>query len=353
MNKYQEKAVEKEFQNIDKELEMENNLTPLLLSDLMNMKFPDTEWVVEQLIPSGAIVAISGAPATFKTWLVLDLMLKVSRGDILFDKFVTNQTNVLLVDEENGSRLLQKRFQKLVKEYNLPIHLLSLSAYKLTNESVDKLISLVKDEGIKLIVFDSLVRIHSADENDAMKMANIFGLLKKFVKEGITIIFTHHNRKQGMFKSNPSQDMRGSSDILASLDAHLAVERKPKEDYLIITQTKLRQKEEIKPFKLNIINDEDEMKFEYAGEVDEIQDKKSDFKEAIADILEKEDRPMFGKELLEYARNAGMEGGQSTFKSAISEMVEKGTLFGKKGEKNKTYFSLKPSEDMQTELIVG
>ena len=335
------------------EVGREERLKPMALMDLMNKEFPVTEWLVERLIPSEAIVAISGAPAAFKTWLVLDLMLKVSKGDILFDKFVTNQTGVLLVDEENGLRLLQTRFKKLNKSPDLPIYLLSLGDFKLTKESVEKLVSFAKEKSIKLVVFDSLVRIHSTDENDASKMAGVFGILKKFSKEGIAVIFTHHNRKQGAFRSNPSQDMRGSSDILASVECHLAVERKPKEDYLTITQTKLRQGEEMKPFKLNIINDDNEMRFEYAGEVDEIQTKKADIKEAIREVLEQESRPLFGKELFECLKNAGIEGGYSTFKGAVKEMLDKEELFEKKGERNKTFFSLGRFDEVQEELVVG
>ena len=184
------------------------------------------------------------------------------------------------------------------------------------------------------------MRIHTEEENDAVKMARVFSLLKQFTKEGITIIFTHHNRKQGMYRSNPSQDMRGSSDILASVDCHIAVEKKPKDDFLTLTQTKLRQGEEIKPFKLNIINDEQELKFEFAGEVDEVQTKKADMREAIKDTLEQENRPMFGKELSDALRSTGVEGGYSTFKNAVKEVLEKGELFSQKGEKNKTFFSL-------------
>jgi RecA-family ATPase len=347
MNQIEEQKIEQKFQELEQKIEVEEKLKPVALVDLMNKEFPATEWLIEHLIPSEAIVAISGAPAAFKTWLVLDLIVKVSQGDILFDKFITNQTGVLLVDEENGPRLLQTRFKKLNKSPNLPIYLLSLCDFKLTKESVEKLISFTKERGIKLVVFDSLVRIHSADENDASKMAGVFGMLKKFSKEGITVIFTHHNRKQGTFRPNPSQDMRGSSDILASVDCHLAVERKPKEDYLTITQTKLRQGEEMKPFKLNIINDDNEIRFEYAGEVDEIQNKKADCKEAIKEVLKQENRPLFGKELFERIRNAGIELGYSTFKSAVKEMLDKGELFEKKGERNKTFYSLERFEDIQ------
>ena len=89
----------------------------------------------------------------------------------------------------------------------------------------------------------------------------------------------------------------------------------------------------MKPFKINIINDDNEMKFEYAGEVDEIQTKKADMREAIKDILEQEDRPMFGKELSEALRSAGVEGGYSTFKSAVKEMLKKADYSAKRAKR--------------------
>lgn len=333
-----------------------DSFQPLLFTELMAMEFADTEWLVEQLVPAGSTTVVSGAPAAYKTWLILDLAIKVAKGGILFDKFVANQAGVLIVDEESGKRLLQKRFQKLCKYSELPIHFLSLEGFRMEKKIIGRIISYAKEQNIKLIIFDSLVRIHASDENSATDMARVFNLLKQFNIEGLTVVFTHHNRKQGMFRSNPSQDMRGSSDILASVDCHLAVERKFKDDYLVLTQTKLRQGEEIKPFKLSVINDEQELRFEFAGEVDEVQTKKADMKEAIKDILEKEGRPMFGKELSEILRSTGVEGGYSTFKGALKEMLEKNMLFSQKGEKNKTFFSLTPSEPEaaeQAELPVG
>ena len=181
-----------------------------------------------------------------------------------------------------------------------------------------------------------------------MKMSKVFTLLKKLVKEGLTVVFTHHNRKQGILRSsNPSQDMRGSSDILASVDCHLAIEKKPKEDLITVRQTKLRQQEEMKPFKLNIVSDETEFKLEFAGEIDEIQSKKADIKEAVKDILGQENKPMYKKELSLALKENGVEGGYSTFKKAITEMLEKGEIFENKGEKNKTFCSLTPFEEAE------
>ena len=126
MNQNMEQKIEQRFQEIEVRIETEEQLKPLSISDLMLKEFKDTEWAVHGLIPSEGITAISGAPAAHKTWIILDLAIKASRGEILFDKFATSKMGVLIIDEENGERLLQKRFQKLSKIYDLPIYLLSL-----------------------------------------------------------------------------------------------------------------------------------------------------------------------------------------------------------------------------------
>src|SRR3989344_7177343 len=168
MNMNQEK-VEQEFQHIEADIEREQSFNPLSFVDLMAREFKDTEWMVEQLVPSESIVAMSGAPSAYKTWFVLDLAIKVAKGDILFDKFATSQTGVLIVDEESGEWTLQRRFLKLQKSNDMPIYITPLKEFKINDKSVEKIISIAKTYNIKLVIFDSLVRVHSEDENDAMK----------------------------------------------------------------------------------------------------------------------------------------------------------------------------------------
>lgn len=323
----------------------ESIFVPISLSELMVKKFSEVQWVVEQLIPAEAIVAISGLPSAYKTWIILCLAIEVARGGLLFDKFTATKTGVLIIDEETGERWMQQRVSKLRCETNLPIYLLSRVGFKLTESTVKRLVSFSKEKGVGLIIFDSLVRIHTArDENDAVEMGKVFALFQKLNREGIATAFTHHNRKPGLLRSsNPSQDMRGSSDILAAVDCHLAIERK--DEAVTITQTKLRQGQEIRPFKLNIIKDDNELRFEFAGEVDEEQTKKADWKESIKDYLSEQNTPKYKKEIFDQLKGVGVEGGYSTFKIAVKEMLDKGELFEKRGEKNKIYYSLKTFDE--------
>lgn len=340
----QDKLLENQFSKLEREIEAEEDFKSVSLSELMAMEFSDLEWLVEPLVPAEGNTAVSGDSSVYKTWMMLEIAVTVATGGILFDKFVTTQNAVLVVDEENGNRLLQKRLRKLQTKYDLPVYFITLKGFKLDKENVRRILEDCKGKGIKLVIFDSLIRIHDKNENESQDMAKVLGLLKGFNKEGIAVIFTHHNRKQGLFR-NPSQDMRGSSDIRAFVDCHLAVERKS--DCVHITQTKLRQAEEIKPFKLSVISDGDEFKFEYVSEVDEVQNKKADMMEAIKDALEQEGKPKYKQELYQQLKAAGIDGGYSTFKIAVGEMVKANELFEKKGEKNKVFLWLHTMDEKQ------
>lgn len=337
-----EPKIEKQFQEIEKETETENAFQPIPLGELMKKEFPETKWIVESLIPVEGIVAVSGVPSAYKTWLILEMAIKVASGSILFDKFETKKSGVLFVDEETGERWVQQRIFKLSNNFELPIYLASKTGFKLNKKTIDILLKFIQEHEIGIVIFDSLLRVHTAsDENNAVEMEKVFSLFRKIAKTGTSVVFTHHHRKQmGWAKSNPSQDMRGSSDILAAVDCHLAVDRK--EESVVITQTKSRQSEELKPFKLEIIQEDNEFHFEFAGEVEEEKTKKADFREAIKNLLEQEDKPLYKKEIFDKLKASGLDGAYGTFKDAVKDMIEKGELFEKRGERNKVFCSTKP-----------
>lgn len=321
--------------------EVKNSMAkPIKLSELMVKQFEGCSWIVDKLVPAGGIIAISAAPASYKTWLILNLSAVVVKGDLLFGQFQTKTTGVLIIDEENGERLLQQRLHNLLTDFDLPIHILSLNNFKVTDPKNKDIIRYMKENSLGLIIFDSLIRIHNQDENDAGKMSHVFESLKQFNKAGITVIFTHHNRKQGNFRGNPSQEMRGSSDILASVDCHISIDRK--DNQLTITQTKLRQDEELRPFKVNIVkNDDGFLIFNYDEEVGEIMGKLDQAKEKIIELLGQGNKSYFKKEITDTILRSGADIGTRTINSAIDELVVDGHLSHLKGsEKNKTFYSL-------------
>lgn len=319
-------------------------LKPEHISVLMKKEFPDIEWIVEDLIPCGTVVVFSGAPATYKTWIVLHMLKNIALGTPVFGKFETKKAGLLLVDEESGERLLRRRMDASGFSEDLPVHYMSIAGFRVSEETVDDLIEYCQENDISFVVFDSLVRIHNGDENDAKAMSGVFRLIQRFKKENITVLLTHHHRKRGGFGGGDlSQEIRGSSDILAAVDVHIAVRKK--DEHIAMHQTKMRHKEEITPCKINVVSDGENFDLVYGGEIDEIVDKKELSKKAIIDYLELNTEPIYTSALHKLLASTGLEAGYNTYNKAVKELVKAGKIYQVKGERNKKYLTIVPEQE--------
>lgn len=341
MNPLDSAKIQSETERLREGMNKKMPFTPISAGELMAKNFPPDEWLIDKLIPRNGITALSGAPASYKTWTTLSIAIAVAAGDTLFEHYAATETGVLFVDEENGEKLLQKRLKLLPACDDLPITFMCLQGFKLSKPTVNELITYCKGNNIGFIIFDSLIRIHSSDENDASKMSQAFLMLKQFNKEGIAVLFTHHHRKQGLLRSsNPSEDMRGSSDIRASVDSHLAIHRQ-KPHSITITQTKNRNQEEVPPFNVTVMQDTDnKVSLVYEGVVDESQSKKDEAKKAVLDLIEQQGKPMFQREIREQLIEASISVGEKTLRIALDELIDETRLVTDKGERNKTFYLL-------------
>ena len=235
------------------------------LDSLLAKKFPETRWLIKDLVAEASITIISADPSSFKTWLMLDMALSVSKGTQLFKVFPVEQSGILIIDEESGPKMLSERFKSLGAETNLPISYLSRTGRKLDRKYANEIADYCLSNGIGLVLFDSLVRFHSGDENTSKDMSVVFENFKNITDKGISVLILHHNRKSVAGSYNPSGDMRGSSDILASVDCHIALSRKNGGQFLEVRQTKNRHRSEINAFKLRFESDEDGSRFTFVG----------------------------------------------------------------------------------------
>ncbi len=253
------------------------------LSTLLKKEFPPVSWRVDKLVPDCGLVAISGLPGSGKSWITEHLALAVASGTPLFGKFETQEGSVLIIDKENNISLIQKRFKLLGGLEGLGVYFLNREFFVEEDQLIEEIVSLIQKLKIKLVIVDSLIRIYrNKDENSSNDMAEVFRQLKRFQEVGAAVVFTHHHRKQSIMAKNvASESMRGSSDILAAVDCHLAVDKT--EDGIKITQTKLRQEMSIKPFKINLEGEGEHLDLVFIGEVEEEREK---MEEAKVDIYE-------------------------------------------------------------------
>ncbi len=233
------------------------------LRDLLSEQFPPEIWLVECLIPDEGVTILSGSPGSFKTWLYMEMAVKIATGKQVFGHFKSKQTGVLIIDEESGKRRLQKRFKQLAATDDMPIHFTSRLGYKMSKPYADAITQKAHELHAGLIIFDSFTRFNAADENVSGDMATLMDYYRQLADAGFAVLILHHNRKAVAGQSNPAADMRGSSDILAAADCHIAASRIGQSEFVRLTQTKNRDVWEPVPFELRF--HENASEFEYVG----------------------------------------------------------------------------------------
>lgn len=308
---------------------------PISLGELLSRDFPANKWVVDRLIPHEGITILSGAPASYKTWFVLRIALDIANGEVLFGQFQCQQANVLIIDEENHLRLLQERLRLLGASQESPIYFLSQKGFLVSNESaVEKVLEICREKDISVIFMDSLVRVNNAEENDSHQMSEVFRCIRKLCQNGKTVVITHHERKEGMTNSSAQNRLRGSSDISAAIDAHIALKRdKTDKSKVLIEQAKLRSGKEMEPFEIAVKESTDEITFSYLGQASVDVTKKEVAKDVILQILDEEKEGLPRSEICRLVKEQESIGGKSC-KRAIDDLIQEEAMFEKQGLKN-------------------
>ncbi|MBI4158296.1 MAG: AAA family ATPase [Candidatus Yanofskybacteria bacterium] len=317
-------------------------------ADLLAKDIQEPEWVVKDLIPLNGITALSASPGQGKTWLALEIAKAVAKGQSLFDIFPVKQGSVLIVDEEDHENMIALRVRLLKTNKEDPIYWLIQNQFKLNNKNHFETIKrIAENNNVSLIIFDSLVRIHSAQENDAREMAGAFAYLRELTGDGRSILFTHHHRKERVFDPNQlGNSMRGSTDILAVVDAHIAIQMKPTDEEHIkdisVYVSKQRQAEAINPFKLKMISADDQVIFEYAGKED-IQ--KTKIERAKLVIIEVLDRELSTQEVVDAIKDIDGSIGKPAVSKALKSLEVEKLIKERTGPSNKKFYSKIPESE--------
>jgi KaiC/GvpD/RAD55 family RecA-like ATPase len=306
------------------------------LSTLLKLKISESKWIIKDLLPENGITILSGNPGSFKTWSTLHFALCIAQGKPVYNHFETTKGNILIIDEEDGIGLLQQRAKSLSADGKSNIYFLVMSGFKIDDEDNDReLFEYIKKYRIKVVILDSLVRIHRGEENSSSAIALVFEVLRKLNRKGVSVLLNHHHRKKPIGKTFDSQPMRGSSDILAAIDCHMQIDHK--DDKLIIAQNKNRFGEEIKPFEVDIKKEDDKIFFNYVGDAEIAQDKSSEGMGIILDLLVDKNDWLTRAEIDE-----GLNGkvGKNNIGVALTTLVSSGDVKCRTGDKRKKTYRI-------------
>lgn len=173
-------------------------------------------WLVEGLVPAGAVTLIAAEPGGYKTWWAMILAARVTTGGPFLGR-KCNRRDVLYLDRENPASVVKERAELLGLEPSENFRYWGGWAKDEPPSIGDVRLLEVARERKPVIIFDSFIRFHSADENKASEIAVVMLHLRALSHAGATVVVLHHRGKVELSR------YRGSSDILAGVDLAFSV----------------------------------------------------------------------------------------------------------------------------------
>ena len=345
---------EKQIEEFKQEI-LSSEITPwstevLSSDDIRTKNIPQSEFIVEKLIPKGCITMLSGNPGANKSWIALQICKEIGcENPLLFERFIIeSKAKILYIDEETSYSEIKRRWMKLSPPPVTFVDFMAMSGFKIDNSDQRKeVLDFCFHRSYNLIVIDALRDVFGGNENDSTVIQNIIDCLKDFTRNGISVFLIHHNRKESPLMSNSAtQALRGSSAILGGIDSLITIEKATRmiqnnSIELIISQSKLRQGLATKNFKLRMEeSDEELITFKYLEEMDSEETKLSKVKDDITGFLANEieaSRKVIMDEMLSSGHT------EATVRRTFKEMEINGNLIVSGGHGKSKNYKLKDS----------
>ena len=206
---------------------------PVVRVDEISEQDAGPSWLIEDLWGAAAVGLIGGHPKCGKTWLGLDLALSVASGTSCLGCYRVPQPGPVLVYlAEDTLQMVRQRVQAMANQRELALGRLDMHVITAPRLRLDdpqdraRLLRTVEVFQPRLLLLDPLVRLHQANENDAVEMAQLLSGLREMQKRfQVAVVVVHHTRKNGGGSGQPGQGLRGSSDLWAWSDSNLYLRR--------------------------------------------------------------------------------------------------------------------------------
>ena len=279
--------------------------------DLQQKEFEERYYAVKGMIPEGETV-IAAPPKTGKSWLMLDMCLKVAEGKN-FLGFETTKSDALYLALEDGDNFEQERLNIVLNGKEAPknFHFVFSNVMPMNEGFLLQLEELLKQfPNVKIVVIDTLqfIKYRQGKSESAYETDYRTGRdLKEFAeKKSIAIVVVTHTTKM-RYIDDDMANVSGTNGVTGAADAVIVLGKEKRTDLeakMFITGRKVRQTMH------DIKFDDAKCQWEYVGVAEitdrdrrEQQDRERDYqnskiREAVLQIarsIEKDGEPWKGR----------------------------------------------------------
>ena len=210
--------------------ENQKKLTVIDGETLMDTRLEPTKFCIDTLLPQG-ITILGGAPKIGKSWWVLDLCVRIAKGENLWNMQTSKGTTLYLCLEDTLRRV-QERLSLITDD--IPSNaFFATSAHTLAEGLCDEIRTFVKEHPDTVFVAIDTFQIvrnggmESSYGNDYEEIR----LMKKLADElNISLLLVHHLRKQG--DSDPLNKLSGTTGIVGAVDSVFVLDKSKRNENL-------------------------------------------------------------------------------------------------------------------------
>lgn len=199
------------------------NLTVIDGETLMDTRLEPTKFCIDSLLPQG-ITILGGAPKIGKSWLVLDLCVRIAKGESAWDMPTAKGTTLYLCLEDTLRRV-QERLNCITDD--VPSNaFFATAAHTLAEGLCDEIRAFVKEHPDTVFVaIDTfqIVRNSGADTSYGNDYDEIRQMKQLADELNISLLLVHHLRKQG--DSDPLNKLSGTTGIVGAVDSVFVLDK--------------------------------------------------------------------------------------------------------------------------------
>ena len=210
--------------------EKKNKLTVIDGETLMDTRLEPTKFCIDTLLPQG-ITILGGAPKIGKSWWVLDICIRIAKGESVWGMPTTKGTTLYLCLEDTLRRV-QERLNCITDD--VPSNaFFATAAHTLAEGLCDEIRAFVKDHpDTVLVAIDTfqIVRNGGVDTSYGNDYDEIRQMKQLADELNISLLLVHHLRKQG--DSDPLNKLSGTTGIVGAVDSVFVLDKSKRSENL-------------------------------------------------------------------------------------------------------------------------
>ena len=309
------------------QLQIPSSLTRMTnAQDLFKYNTKENDFLIQGLIPAVGVSILGGHPKTGKSWMALNFIRCLSRNELVFNEFYSQQVGIYYLSLEDNTSRLKSRLQKIYEEDNPEVSNLEIKTHIASsiNGNYDFLDELRKEiesrPDIKLIIIDPFQKIRGTNDRksdayqaDYKDMSALKDLADEFE---ISILLIHHLKKDKNLSEACLSSLNGSMGLSGAADSILLLTKENDTYSLKITGKDIEERTLV----LNL--DQESFIFSVAAEE---QTMNKGLQDEILEILKNKGEPCQSKEIADRLGKNDANG-QASVRNQIAKLKNKGLI---------------------------